>query len=373
MDTIVQIILFDEEDLSKTLIESYLKEVTFSYKVAKFNEFQPALIPNDNDKKIIIVNVNKTNNKVLSEISKLSQNKNNLFLLISYDKSADLQVNVLRTGAKDFLFKPLIQADFINSLMKIYNTEIKKNPDNSKSMVYSVLSIEPSVGKTTFSFNLAYELAELSKEKVLLVDFNNDINDLNSMIDVQINFNTPYYVNKLTKENAQELLSKVPRYKKSSLYVMANGNYRNSESNVDEGKIANFLEVVKKHYKFIIIDVDSASVEQTSELIDGSDLSYFVIIASLTSIGEVKKYLDKNFYCKMVRVILNKLNFKKDEPLINQIEQKLQRQIFYKIPKNILVTSAASENRSSFKEVAPKLDIVRAYDEIAQHMINKDL
>lgn len=373
MDTIVQIILFDEEDLSKTLIESYLKEVTFSYKVAKFNEFQPALIPNDNDKKIIIVNVNKTNSKILSEISKLSQNKNNLFLLISYDKSADLQVNVLRTGAKDFLFKPLIQADFINSLMKIYNTEIKKNTDNSKSIVYSILSVEPSVGKTTFCFNLAYELAELSKEKVLLIDFNNDINDLNSIIDIQISVNTPYFVNKLTNENEKELLSKIPRYKKSSLYVMANGNYRSSETTVDVLKIPNFLEIVKKHYKFIIMDVDFASVEQTDELVRKSDLSYFVIVASLTSTEEVKKYLNKNLFCKMARIILNKHNFKKDEPLINKIEQKLQRQIFYKIPKNILVTSAASENRSSFKEVAPKLDIVRAYEEIAQYMINKDV
>ena len=97
------IVLFDEEELTKTLIETYLKDLSFNFEVLKFNEFDETLIPATDEKKIIIANVSQINKDVFSSISKLSKSKNNLFIMISYDKSADLQVKSLRNGAKDFL------------------------------------------------------------------------------------------------------------------------------------------------------------------------------------------------------------------------------------------------------------------------------
>lgn len=366
------IVLFDEEELTKTLIESYLQEVTFPFSVLKFNEFDANLIPNTEEKKIIIVNVNKTNSKILAEIGKLTQNKNNLFLLISYDKSADLQVNALRTGAKDFLFKPIIQSDFINTITKIYKSFIMQNDVNVSAKVYSVLSVERAVGKTFFAFNLAKELADLTKEKVLIIDFNNNLNDLFSILDMNITYNTPYFVNKTTPENAKELFSMLPKYKNSSLYIMGNGTLRNSESKVNDMKIASFYNEVKKHFKYIIVDNNAELRIPSIETISQSVVSYLVITPSVTDTELAKVYIDNSLSNKPVRVILNKYNAKKDEPLLDKIEQILNKQIFVKIPKNIVATSAAFSKGVSIKEVSPKLDIVQTYIELAKYMVSKD-
>ena len=53
------IVLFDEEELTKTLIETYLKDLSFNFEVLKFNEFDETLIPATDEKKIIIANVQK--------------------------------------------------------------------------------------------------------------------------------------------------------------------------------------------------------------------------------------------------------------------------------------------------------------------------
>ena len=79
---------------------------------------------------------------VLRSVAKLAIKRNNFFLVISYDKSADLQVNSLRTGAREFLFKPLIQKDFVNAVMKIYKEGILSKPKDSNPKIVSVLSKE---------------------------------------------------------------------------------------------------------------------------------------------------------------------------------------------------------------------------------------
>lgn len=366
------IVLFDEEDLTKTLIESYLQEVTFPFSVLKFNEFDSNLIPNTDEKKIIIVNVNKTNSKVLTEIGKLAQNKNNLFLLISYDKSADLQVNALRTGAKEFLFKPIIQTDFINAVMKIYKSNIMQNNENLSGKIYSVLSVEETVGKTFFAFNLAKELTDLTKEKVLIIDFNNDVNDLCSTLNINTTYNTPYYVNRITPENAKELFALLPKYKDSSLYIMGNGTYRNSETKVDDMKVASFYDEVKKYFKYVIVDNNADLIVPNIEAINKSTVSYLIISPSVSASDTAKIYIEKTLNGKPFRIVLNKYNAKKEEALLNQIEKNLNKQIFMKLPKNIVATSAALAKGVSIKEISPQLDIVQSYIQLAKYMISKD-
>ena len=56
MEEIV-ILVFDEEELTKTLIESYLKEATFPYKLEKYNVYDESFINDYNGNKIIIVNI----------------------------------------------------------------------------------------------------------------------------------------------------------------------------------------------------------------------------------------------------------------------------------------------------------------------------
>lgn len=367
------IVLFDGEELTKTLIESYLQEVTFPFSILKFNEFDISLIPDTDKKKIIIVNVNKTNAKTLSNITELAQNKNNLFLLISYDKSADLQVKALRTGAKDFLFKPIIQSDFINTVMKIYKSNIMQSDFNINSKIYSVVSVEESVGKTFFAFNMAKELAEISKEKVLLLDFNNNINDLCSVLDMSITYNTPYFVNKITEENAASYIEMLPKYKNTSLYIMGNGTFRNSESKVNDKKVAAFFDIIRKYFKYIIVDIDADLRIPAIETINKSDIVYLIISPSVTAAETAKTYIDRSLSFKPLRIVLNKYNAKKDEQIAAQIEQKLAKQIFIKIQKNIVATSAAIEKGVSIKEISSHLDIVQTYENLAKYMISKDI
>ena len=90
----VNIIIFDEEEITKTLVESYLKELTFSYDIKKYNEFDESVFEGNDDYNLIIVNVSRNNLQVLDS-------NNSIFfdLLIIYLRAQ----NIL-----DLLFVPLL-------------------------------------------------------------------------------------------------------------------------------------------------------------------------------------------------------------------------------------------------------------------------
>ena len=115
MENKIKVSVFDKEELSKTLVENYLKDVENIESVSKFDDFDPSKLDfSTSELQIIIVDITAKNRKLLDEIQKVSAlHKNLKFILISYDLSTNLIVDSLRSGAKDFLPKPLIKKDLI--------------------------------------------------------------------------------------------------------------------------------------------------------------------------------------------------------------------------------------------------------------------
>ena len=367
----IRILIFDEEELTKTLIESYLKELTFPFKLEKYNSYEEDFVKNVSEHKIIIVNINKYNISILKSIEELSKDKKNKFIIVSYDNSTDLHVKSLRAGAQEFLLKPLVKADFVYALQKIYNKEIMEFKKNLNGKVYTAVSVEKGMGKTTFLINLAKEIADASGEKVLLIDFNNDINDLSFLLNIDIVYNTIHYMNNLTEENADQLLSKVTSYKKSSLYVMANGFLRKGGEKISVRKIDDVLNILKRHYKYIFLDIDPTDDKLERELVRLSDYVFVMMNSMISSLEKLKNFLEIMYKSKNVKLILNKYETKNVEKL-EEIQTFLSKEIYWVIPKNFMATGTALNNSKTLKEVSPNLDIVQAYIQLAKKIISRD-
>ena len=367
----LRIFVFDDEELTRTLIESYLKELTFPYTLEKYNDFDESFISDENFNKVIIVNINKYNISVLEAISKLSQFKNNKFVVVSNDNSTDLNVKSLRAGAQDFLPKPLVKSDFVYVIRKIYKKEFMEFNKNLNGKVYTAVSVEKGMGKTTFLINLAKEIADASGEKVLLIDFNNDINDLSFLLNIDIFYNTIHYMNNLTEENVDQLLSKVPSYKNSSLFVMANGFLRKGGEKINVRKIDDVLNILKRHYKYIFLDIDPTDDAVERELVRLSDYVFVMMNSMISSLEKLKNFLEIMYKSKNVKLILNKYEAKNVEKL-EEIQTFLGKEIYWVIPKNFMATGTALNNSKTLKEVSPNLDIVQAYVQLAQRIISRD-
>lgn len=364
----INIILFDEEETTQILIENYLKELTFSYDFKKYNEINFSMLP-QNTKNIIIININSSNISELEEIKKYSANKNNLFIVISYDKTADINVTAIRAGAKEFLVKPLIKNDFINTLQKLKNILITDKKEAPKCTTSLIMSVAKGVGKTFFAFNTAKEVADISKEKVLLIDFNNDLNDLGSKLNMDFVYNTSFIIKEIAKGNF-DILRKINKYPNSSLYIMANGVFCNN-INVTPEIIEAFFANIKKHFRYIFIDIEP-DAENNKIITKNSDSIYAILTPDIEMFSKAFSTIQYNFKGKRVRYILNKFNENKEAELISKLEDIINKQIFLRIPLNYMATNAASSSGKTLREISPKLDVVEKYLRLANYIATRE-
>ena len=367
----IKLLIFDEEDLTKTLAESFCADLSFGCTIERYNEFSAPLVEDVQEDKIIVVNVNKLNSVLLKSISELSTDKRNNFIVISNDRSTDLHVQALRAGAKDFLLKPLVKHDFIYTIQKIYKENILKQDKGNFSKVYTASSKESGQGKTVFLINLAKELADMSGEKVLLIDFNNSINDVSFLLNLDISHNTNYYFNKLNEQNAENLISHLPNYKNSSLYVMANGFNRNENDKIDVLQFDKSLALLKQKFKYIFIDRDFTDEKNNENVIRVSDIVFYLMPPSPADAMKVQSDLEIFYKHKEIRLIINTFG-NKEEPKVEKIKETLGREVFARIPKNFMAVGVSVNTRKTLKEISPELDIVKAYSKIAKSIINRD-
>lgn len=367
----INVLIFDEDEITKTLVESYLKELTFPFVINKYNEFDENIIMNNTGYNIIIVSVGRANIDVLEKISELSKNRKNKFIVVSNDNSTDLHVKVLRIGAKDFLLKPIRKSDFLYSVQSIYKMEIMGAQNKKRaSTVFAVTSVDKGVGKTTFAINFSKELADASGEKVLLIDFNNTTNDVSFLLNVDILINTTYYMNKLDKENASSLLSKLNQYGKSNLYIMANGFSRSEEVTVNIRNVYNVIQILKDNFKYIVIDINKENDRLYSEVMSHSDIVWLIAQPSIPMFEKIKSAMSIATVRRNVRIVLNKYE-KRHEANLETLQSIVGKQIYCRIPKNFIAVGSAQSKTKTIKEVSPEIDIVRAYTSLAKHIASK--
>ena len=368
--TNIKILIFDQDDLSRTLIENYLKECDFPYEICRYNEFDKALIKGELSYKFIFMDVSKRNISVLDDVKILSTNPKNIFFIISSELSTDIYVKALRSGAKEYLRKPLAKAEFLTAIKNQYKKEMLAPVKDDKSKIIAVTSYERGCGKTFFSINIARELAGITRERVLLIDFNDNLNNVTFSLDIDPVLDTNYYIQNINENNAKMLFSKVFNYKKSSLYIISNGLYKSSGTRLAFDNVQNFFNQAKKYFKYIVVDVN-LSLDVTNETIfNNSDIIFYIISSSLTANQRSSRFISTNLAHKRIRILLNKYRAK-DELKLNDIETILKREIFYRIPMNLMVTSAASNRGKTIREINPDLDIVKSYNKIARYIVNR--
>jgi FixJ family two-component response regulator len=358
----VKIIIFDEEELTQTLVENYLKELIFPFTYEKYSEFDSDLINNSEENQIVILNINKCNLDYINEVSELSKRRNICFVIISYDGSTDIQVKALKAGAKDFLLKPLIKTDFVYSMQQVYKYLMYKNKVKDTTKVFSVLSSFENDGKTTFAVNIAHEISSISKEKVIIIDV------INSSKTVAGKINT-YNQGQGTVPFLTEIMDDdeiFPRYKDSELYVLS----CNMGHNIQENILKANIKILKKNYKYIIFCIHNTDDNMYKKAIaDNSDEVFYIISDNTGNIEKLKsdiKYINqaKN------NIVLNQTGLN-DKKRINHIQVTIGQEALYKIPKNYMAAEKAEINRITLNEAGLSYDISQKYKEIAETIINK--
>lgn len=371
MNKIFTVILSNEFSTSE-VIKLFAGEFD-NLEICQENDYSEAYkkIANYQGKSILLADLSTYKQQKLELILKVTKEcKSCKVLALSDNPSVDLIIEIMRAGAKEFVPIPIIKSEFFESVNKLLS-EFNETKKTNNCKIISVFSNKGGIGKTSLATNLALELSKITKENIALIDLNFQMGDITTFLDLKPSFNISYMLENLDKINETFLLSTLERYKKTSLYVLADPPYFKQADNIQPRQITKLFNTLKETFSYIIVDAEASFEGKNIAALDNSDLVLLVSVANLPALRNTQRCLElfeKLGYDKeKVKIIINRY-MENDEIKEADIEKVLSKKIYWKIPNNYFAIMTAINKGIPVSEINDSTNIARSYKDLAQYI-----
>lgn len=371
MNKIFTVILSDEFSTSE-VIKLFAGEFE-NLEVCQENDYSEAYkkIANYQGKSILLADLSTYKQQKLDLILKVTKEcKDCKVLALSDNPSVDLIIEIMRAGAKEFVPIPIIKSEFFESVNKLL-AEFNETKKTNNCKIISVFSNKGGIGKTSLATNLALELSKITKENIALIDLNFQMGDITTFLDLKPSFNISYMLENLDKINETFLLSTLERYKKTSLYVLADPPYFKQADNIQPRQITKLFNTLKETFSYIIVDAEASFEGKNIAALDNSDLVLLVSVANLPALRNTQRCLElfeKLGYDKeKVKVVINRY-MENDEIKEADVEKVLSKKIYWKIPNNYFAIMTAINKGIPVSEINDSTNIAQSYKDLAQYI-----
>lgn len=372
----LNIIVIDREENSRNIIKNYLGEIDgFKTDAEFFAEFfdleQGCEYAQKASKSIVLIDISDNPEKAFDAIRKIKENKKNTAIIaLSNKASTDTIIKAMRAGAKEFITKPIIKSEFTEVLNKI-KEEMNSTEVKDFCKIISTFSNKGGIGKTSIAVNLAVELAELSKEKVALIDLNLQLGDVATFLDMTPPFAMDYIANNIQNLDETQLLKTLTKYKNISLYVIADPLNIAKGKEITAEQIKNILNALKKTFSYVVIDIGTNIDSKTITALDMSDLILLIAIVNLPAIRSTQRCMElfsKLGYEKdKVKLVLNRY-MENEDIKTTDIEDVVKQKVYWKIPNNYLTMMSAINKGVPVNEINRDANIAQNYMEFASKL-----
>lgn len=371
MNKIFTVILSDEFSTSEVM-KLFAGEFE-NLEICQENDYSEAFkkIANYQGKSILLADLSTYKAKKLDLILKITKEcKNCKVLALSDNPSVDLIIEIMRAGAKEFVPIPIIKSEFFESLNKLL-AEFNETKKTNNCKIISIFSNKGGIGKTSLATNLALELSKITKENIALIDLNFQMGDITTFLDLKPSFNISYMLENLDKINETFLLSTLERYKKTSLYVLADPPYFKQADNIQPRQITKLFKTLKETFSYIIVDAEASFEGKNIAALDNSDLVLLVSVANLPALRNTQRCLElfeKLGYDKeKVKIVVNRY-MENDEIKETDVEKVLSKKIYWKIPNNYFAIMTAINKGIPVSEINDSTNIAQSYKDLAQYI-----
>ena len=365
-------VIFSDEFSTSEVLKMYSSEIeNLEVCVLSSNQQVYEKISSIEDKSVLVVDLSQNTQEKTDLIKQVSAQRPNCSVIALSDSvSVELIVEAMRSGAKEFLPVPVIKTEYLSALKKVISqSELPKSKNNCK--IISVFSNKGGLGKTSLATNLALELSKITKENIALIDLNFQTGDITTFLDLKPSFNISYMLENIDKINETFLLSTLERYKRTSLYVLADPPYFKQADDIKPQQITKLFNTLKDTFSYIIVDAEASFDGKNIASLDNSDMILLMTVANLPALRNTQRCLelfDKLGYDKeKTKIVINRF-MENDEIKEEDVEKVLSREIYWKIPNNYFAIMTAINKGIPVSEINSSTNVAQSYKQLALYI-----
>ena len=368
----INVIIIDKEENTRNILKNYLVDISDVGIVAEFadmdNGFEFVLGETES---LVLLDLSDNLEKSIKTIERIRENsKNTVVVGMTNKPSTDVMVRVLRAGARDVISKPVTKTAFCEVINNA-KVECGASKKDESCKIISTFSNKGGIGKTSIAVNMAVELAQLTNEKVALIDLNLQLGDVATFLDMTPMFAMDYIASNIKNLDENELLKTLSRYKNTSLYVIADPLNPDKSKEITAEQIQALIETLKKTFSYIVIDIGTNIDSKTIAALNMSDAILLISIVNLPAIRNTQRCLElfeKLGYSKeKVKLVLNRY-MENEEIKTIDIEETLKHKVYWKIPNNYLTMMSAINKGVPVQSINSESNIAKNYMEFASRL-----
>ena len=366
-------IIIDKDPTANEIVKQYLEDNSKIKQVNQFLKLEDGYsYACEKKPDLVFIDIAYGEETVLDTVYKITEdNENCKIILLSKDMEAQSIIKAMKLGVREILQKPVLKKDFDNVLTKLVN-EINYKSTDVNTKIISVFSNKGGIGKTTIATNLAIEIEEITKEPTVIVDFNSQFGDVSTFLNVKSDFGISYLLNNKDKISKDFLLTVLPRYKDSELFVLTDLFYLNDVKDLTLENVQDIIDALKSAFKYIIIDVTNVFDLKTVKILDNSDEVLFPIVANMPNLKNVSRCIE--FFNKIgydedkIKLILNRVS-KGDEIKSETIENTLKKKIYAKIANDYFIVLASINRGVGINNIDENSEIAKSFQNLAYSLV----
>jgi len=368
----LSVYLVEKDSTTLQVLKMYLKELDYINisgesdtleNITDIIKLAPEIIITD-----VGNNFDKNYEQIENIIKKLPSVK---IIATANDYSTDTIIKAMRAGIREFLPKPIIKDNLLKSIDKFKNQISGEDEGENNSKVLTIFSNKGGVGKTSIAVNLALELANITKEKVALVDLNMHLGDVTTFLDINPSFDISYLIKKIDNADKEFLLSTLEQYNDTGMYVLADPPYMEEAKKIQPNEIQKAISKLRTTFPYVIIDTNSTFDAITVTALDNSDLILLVSAINVPAIRNCQRCLDAfdrlGYEEEKTKIIVNRY-MENDDIKIEDVEKALDKPVYWRIPNNYYTITSAICKGKPVSVINNDSNIAKSYRELATNI-----
>lgn len=316
---------------------------------------------------LLIMEIDDDHDKTFSRLqSMLSTAPATEVFLTAARTDSEVLLQAIRAGIKEFIRQPLQARELHQALMRfIERHQQRRDQQAVRGKVLNVIGGKGGVGATTVAVNLAAGLLTVDKQlSVALVDLNAQFGDVSLFLDL-----APLHTFGSVTKNIARLdatfLAKALTPHACGLYVLPSANDLEEMVALMPESVVKTLEMLADQFDYVVVDCGHLLDAITIAALQMASANFLITALTLPVLRSTRRFLDIVFDLGYdnngIRIIANRGNAKKVSVTLGDLEKVLDREVYWSIPNDYLVSLHAINRGLPIPVLAKRAKIAKNF------------
>jgi pilus assembly protein CpaE len=325
----------------------------------------PLLLGRDSSMQLAIINLDPSPQETLKKVAHLPrQHPNVSFFMMSQQIDANLIMEAMHVGAKEFIPLPIAEEKFAAAVDRVaQNLGMGK-----KAKIIHVIPTIGGCGSTTVACNVAASLAQRNTKSVL-IDLDLVRGGVAGYFDIRPRYTIADVMDSAEKVDQQLLDNAMTLHKGSNLALLARPELPEDTQRVNQAGFSRLMNVLGRMFDYVVLDSVMSIDPIYHTAIKSADLNVIVMQLNVPSAKNAERFvgtlrrmgIDSN----NIRIVVNRFVKKGWDIEPSEVEKALGLKISWMIPNDFKNAIAAINYGEPVVLRAPKSEMSTSLCELA--------